>query len=453
MPTDTLRSPLRSPARNFVLSAIAYSLAVFGLLKLSWVELHAVLPFTQMQGRLAAAAIGAPALPIDVTLACSGADAFALCAGAILAYPATWKLRLGGTAVGFALILALNSVRIGTLGRAAASPRLFDTLHVYVWPAFLILAIAGYVFAWMQLVNARSRVAPHAGETAVSSSNRTFAFVVWTVIFVVIFVATSTLYLQSATVLTIAAFIARRAAGALRLLGIEATTVANTVWTPKGGFEVTQECISTPLVPLYFAAVTAYGTQWRWRLFGLAAAVPFFIALGIARLLVVALPAAVIGSPLFLIHAFYQILLAALVVFAVAVWRRGAAGWRVAAIGCVVGTLVAYLLGPVYAGVLAVFTIGIPFNDAQGAMASLPSFQAGFYVALSIATMTVVAWRAFVKGLGMLVVAQVAALGALLALSRYSDLIPHIRDVRAWAVIAPLAIVVIGLNGHDRPRH
>ena len=452
MPTDILRSPLRSHARNFVVGAIAYSLGVFGLLKLSWVEMYAVLPFTQWQGRVAAAAIGAPALPIDVTLACSGADAFALCAGAILAYPAPWKLRLGGTAVGFALIIAINSVRIGTLGRAAASPLLFETLHVYLWPALLILAIAGYVFAWMQLANARSTVASHP-DAAVSSTNLTFAFVAWTVIFVVLFVATSTLYLQSATVLTVAAFIARRAAGALRLLGIEATTVANTVWTPKGGFEVTQECISTPLIPLYFAAVMAYCKQWRWRLVGLAAAVPLFVALGIARLLVVALPAAVIGSPLFLIHAFYQILLAALVVFAVAAWRRGAAGWRVAAIGCIVGALLAYLLGPVYAGVLAVFTIGVPFNDAQGAMASLPSFQTGFYVALSIATMTVVAWRAFVKGLGTLIAVQVAAFGALLALARYSDLIPHIRDVRAWAVAAPLAIVVMGLIAHDRPRH
>ena len=454
MPTDTRPSPFRSPAGKFVAAAIGYSLGVFGLLRLSWVETHAVLPFTQWQGRVAAAAIGAPALPIDVGLACSGADAFALCAGAILAYPTTWQLRLGGTAAGFALILGLNSVRIGTLGRAAASPALFDTLHVYLWPAFLILAIAGYVFAWMQFANARSPVTFRVDATVATARNLTSRFVVWAVIFVVLFVATSSMYLQSATVLTVAAFIARTAAGALRLLGFEATTIANTVWTSKGGFEVTQECISTPLIPLYFAAVMTYPTQWRWRALGLTAAVPVFIALGIARLLVVALPAALIGSPLFLIHAFYQLLLAALLVFGVAAWRRGASAWRVAAMGCLVGALLAYLLGPVYAGILSVFAIEVPFNDAQGAMASLPSFQTGFYIALSIAMMTVLTWRAFATGLAALVVVQVVTVSALLALSRYhGDLVPQIRDVRAWAIIAPLAIVVMGLTWHDRPRH
>jgi hypothetical protein len=68
--------------------------------------------------------------------------------------------------------------------------------------------------------------------------------------------------------------------------------------------------------------------------------------------------------------------------------------------------------------------------------------------------MTVLTWRAFVTGLGALVAVQVVAVSALLALSRYhGDLVPHIRDVRAWAIIAPLAIVVIGLTWHDRPRH
>jgi len=443
----------RSSARNFAVATIAYSIGVFALLKLHWVEAHLLLPLTQWQGRAATAALGTPALPIDVTLACSGADAFALCAGAILAYPATWKSRLSGTAIGFALILVLNSIRIGTLGRAAGSPLLFETLHVYLWPASLVLVIAGYVFAWMQMVNARSRVAFSHGATDRAATSLTFALVTWTVLFVLLFVATSALYLQSAMALAVASFIARRAADALGMIGIGATTAANTLWTSKGGFEVTPECISTPLIPLYFAAVMTYCTQWRWRLLGMAAAVPLFIALGITRLLVVALPAALIGSPLFLIHAFYQLLLAACVVFALAAWRRGAAAWRVAAIGCMAGGLAAYALGPVYSAAFSIFAIDIPFNDAQGAMASLPSFQTGFYLALSIATMTVLTWRAFVTGLGALVAVQFVAIGALLALSRYhGDLVPHIRDVRAWAIIAPLAIVVIGLNAHDRPR-
>jgi hypothetical protein len=166
----------------------------------------------------------------------------------------------------------------------------------------------------------------------------------------------------------------------------------------------------------------------------------------------VALPAALIGSPLFLIHAFYQVVMAALAVFGVAAWRRGASARRSAVIACLVGALSASLLGPVYAGILSALAIDVPFNDAQGAMASLPPFQAGFYVALSIAMMTVLTWRAFAGGLALLVVVQVAAFTALHALSRASELTPHIRDVRAWAIALPLAIAAIGVRLDERPR-
>ena len=88
-----------------------------------------------LQGALAARLFGAPTLPVEVTLACSGADALALCLGAVLAYPVRGAARLAGAAGGAALILGLNTLRIGTLGRAAASPAWFDALHLYVWPA------------------------------------------------------------------------------------------------------------------------------------------------------------------------------------------------------------------------------------------------------------------------------------------------------------------------------
>jgi len=164
VPTDTLRSRTRaassawcksavaSGAARFALRAVAWSLGLFGLLRLNWVETHALLPLTRLQGRLAVGLCGVPALPIDATLACSGADALALCVGVILAYPASWRMRLAGAGGGVTLVLGLNTLRIGTLGRVAASPAWFETLHVYVWPAVLTLAIAGYVLAWMRVL-------------------------------------------------------------------------------------------------------------------------------------------------------------------------------------------------------------------------------------------------------------------------------------------------------------
>jgi len=82
VPTDTIRS--RTRAVDFALRAVAWSLGLFGLLRLNWVETHGLLPLTRLQGRLAVGLCGTPALPIDATLACSGADALALCVGAII---------------------------------------------------------------------------------------------------------------------------------------------------------------------------------------------------------------------------------------------------------------------------------------------------------------------------------------------------------------------------------
>ena len=153
MPTDAAQAYRYTQARNFALRGVAWSLGLFAVVRLSWFDTHAVLPLTQLQARVAQVGFGAPALPIAVTLACSGADAIALCAGAILAYPVRWHLRLAGASAGIGLILALNTVRIGTLGQAAASPSWFEVLHVYVWPALLTLAIAGYAFTWMRFAD------------------------------------------------------------------------------------------------------------------------------------------------------------------------------------------------------------------------------------------------------------------------------------------------------------
>ena len=103
-----------------------------------------------------------------------------------------------------------------------------------------------------------------------------------TVAFLLLFSAASPLYLESPGVLALAGFIARAAAMILGVLGVSAHAAANVLWTPRGGFLVTQECISTPLIPVYLAGICAYSTTWRRRILGLLATVPLFIALGIA---------------------------------------------------------------------------------------------------------------------------------------------------------------------------
>jgi exosortase/archaeosortase family protein len=454
VPTDTVQPYRHRHALSFALRGVAWSLGLFALVRLGWFETHAVLPLTDLQARLAESGFG-PRAQIDVTLACSGADAVALCVGAILAYPAIWPMRLGGAAGGIGLILALNTLRIGTLGRAAASPSWFEALHAYVWPAVLTLAIAGYVFTWMRVAD-RRRLAVGAGALPArkTGDRLTERFVVLTAAFLVLFIAASPLYLDSAGVLMVAAFIARAAAFALRLLGVPSAATANVLSTARGGFVVTQECVSTPLIPAYLAAVFSYPNSWRRRALALLAAAPLFVGLGIARLLVVALPASLVGSPTFLIHAFYQLLLAGVVVFLAAFWRHGggAAAWRRALLGGALGGLFVYLLGAPYTRVLtSVFAAGTPLEDPQGAIALLPEFQIGLYVALSVAVFVALNWQPFVTGLALLAFSQVAVFRALHFVVRHTGLTPHVRDVRAWAIAAPLFLVVAMVT-YDRPR-
>ncbi|MBA2602071.1 MAG: hypothetical protein H0U94_00655 [Acidobacteria bacterium] len=471
MPTDTFRSLPQSPGPRFILRAAAWSLGLFGLLRLAWFETHAVLPLTEWQARVALISFGAPALSVEITTACSGADVLSLCTGAILAYPANWRTRLTGAAGGITLVLALNTLRIGTLGRAAASPS-FDFLHVYAWPGLLTLTVAAYVFTWMRQADrhtpidlpaspsaaaadsaGRSMPSPGIGAAGRLLGRASGRFAAWTAALLVLFTAVSPVYLESAAVLSLAAVIARAAAAVLGVLGVHATATANMLSTERGAFLVTQECVATPLIPVYVAAVLAYVPSWRRGALALLAAGPLFAGLGIARLLVVALPATLVGSPDFLIHAFSQVLFAAIVVCVAARWRHGpgVTAARRALLGAAAGGVFVYLLGVPYTqAITSPFAQGSPLDDPQGAVLLLPAFQVGLYLALVIAGFAVLNWRSCVTGLATLGLSQVVFFGALHLLARHADFTAHARDVRAWAIAGPL-LVVAAMVTHERP--
>lgn len=424
---------------------MAWSLGLFGLLRVNWTEAHVLLPLTRLQA-VAAGLFVTPALPVQVTLACSGADAFALCLGAVLAYPVPWERRLAGAAGGAAVILGLNTLRIATLGRAAAFPAWFHALHIYVWPGVLTLAIAGYVLGWMRLVDRRRTAGehestPHAPLLAAPSRR----FVLLTIAFLFLFIASSPLYLQSPAVLALSGFVARSAATILGIVGTSAHAAANVLWTPRGGFTVTPECIVTPLIAVYLAAICAYSTRWPRLILGVLAMPPIFIVLGVVRLLVIALPGAV-ASPMFVVHAFYQLLVGAVAVFLAALWHHGgrrAVGHTLA--GVIAGVLFVRIAGPWYTPVVNAVG-GAPLPDPQGAIAFLPSFQVGLYLALSVAAFAAFGWRRFLAGLAVLALTQTASLLVLQALAGHAGVMPHVRDVRAWAVAVPVAVFVAVVN-------
>lgn len=461
MLTATRRSAsVPSPLLNFALPALAWSLALFGGMRLAVVEAHLLHPLTQWQARLAEWVFGAAPFPVSVTLACSGADALALCAAAVLAYPASWRARAIGVSLGVGLVLTLNTGRIASLGRAAGSPALFETLHLYVWPGVVTVAIAAYVFTWMRVADEQPPGPPTALQRPVPlpvdkpRARRLSTFLWVSAACIALFVAGAPLYRDSAAVRAAASLIARAAAGTLRSVGLHAESTIDVLWTAHGGFLVTPDCILTPLIPVYCAAILTYARPRPMAMLGLLTAVPLFIALGIARLLVVALPATLGASPLAMVHAFYQVLVAVVVIVGAAHWREGAGhrAWSRAALAGGAGLVLALIVAPLYAYTIAAAAVsGLHLDDPQGAVAFLPAFQVGVFAALSVTVLSPGRWRRAFAGLAVLLASQLVVFVLLDFAARSLGLVPHVRDVRAWALAGPI-LVVVAMVAHARPR-
>jgi exosortase/archaeosortase family protein len=430
-------------ALRFGLAAIGWTVGLFALLRAPAVQQHVLLPLTQLQGRVAAGT--AAPLPVLVTLECSGADVIALCLAATLAFPAPWRRRVLGALGGLALILVLNTLRIATLARASGT-RWFVPLHETVWPGLLVLATLAYVATWMWRGGA-------SGDThARMPAARRFALLAAAL--VTVFVAVSPALNASAGMRAAGARVAGVAAALLSVLGASARANGTVIVTGNGAFVVTPECITTPLMPLYLAAVLALPSAWGARVAGLLAFAPLFGALTVARLFTLALPPFLARSPMFPVHAFYQVLLGALLVAAAVWWRHGrhrrgrAVALAAAAIG--VGAGFAAVTGAAYAGLLraegvllrawaprTLVSLTWP-GDQQGALLLMPAYQLGLFVALWLAAFGARRLRAAAAGLLALHASHVLVLVALGMTGGAAGVPP--TPLRAWAVAGPLAL-------------
>ena len=443
---------------RFTLVTGAWFVALFGLMRLAWVERNLLTPFAEVQQRVADQLTGAPSDLVYADASCSGGDPLALCAGAIFAFPASWGARLRGAAVGFTVITALNIVRLGNLSLVAENRALLDLLHVYVWPGVLILVAAAFVYGWM----GRQGFGVAGGAPAVPGGAAAGAFVLGgaarrflllAALLVAAYFATAPFFYESAAVDVIAGWIAIAGGAILAGAGTTVTVSGAILRTAHGGFIVTQECIFTPLIPLYGAAALAAPLGWGRRAAMLAATPAVFFALGVSRLLVLAVPAAVIGSYTVAIHAFSQTLVAVLLVSVAAVQaagtgRRGAARAAVAvALGALAAFAAAPALGVVVDGAVGGVQslaghAGHAFADDQGAWAILPAFQVGLFTALWFAVAGGGrSWRRALAGLGGVVLVQAAFGVPVDELAHHYGLDLHVGLLRGWALALPAAAV------------
>ncbi|HEX4825357.1 MAG TPA: archaeosortase/exosortase family protein [Candidatus Polarisedimenticolaceae bacterium] len=97
---------------------------------------------------------------MSIRTGCDGIQAIAILATAVLAFPSSWRRRAQGILAGVILLLGINILRIATLFVVGTDwPQHFQSFHVEVWPALLILCTALLWVAWASTLAAPRRLA------------------------------------------------------------------------------------------------------------------------------------------------------------------------------------------------------------------------------------------------------------------------------------------------------
>ena len=126
----------------------------FTLISLNWVNDHAIEPFTGGIAHLSGAVLNflgqhvalhgtviqGPHFAVNIRNGCNGVEAMLIFLSAVLAFPASWRSRLAGLALGILAIQAVNLVRVVSLYLTGAYlPRFFDASHTVIWQSVVIL--------------------------------------------------------------------------------------------------------------------------------------------------------------------------------------------------------------------------------------------------------------------------------------------------------------------------
>ena len=100
---------------------------------------------------------------LDVNKGCDGTSAALIVGGAILAFPATWRSRGLGVALGIMAVFAVNAIRIASLLLVAVRwPARLDFFHVDIWQPLMMLIAFGLFLGWGVWLAGSSAVARSA---------------------------------------------------------------------------------------------------------------------------------------------------------------------------------------------------------------------------------------------------------------------------------------------------
>jgi exosortase H (IPTLxxWG-CTERM-specific) len=170
--------------RRFFLIFLALQLLLFGIELTQPVQQHLVLPWTALLAQVSAllvmsfdplvAASGkvlwntASGFGVSIEPGCNGVEACIILFAAIMAFPAGWRHRLRGLAVGVVAVQALNVVRVISLFYLGQwNMPVFTFAHEYLWQGLIMLDVL-VVWLWWVRVNPDG-LAPPAVPGAVAA--------------------------------------------------------------------------------------------------------------------------------------------------------------------------------------------------------------------------------------------------------------------------------------------
>jgi exosortase H (IPTLxxWG-CTERM-specific) len=90
---------------------------------------------------------------VSIEAGCNGVEATLVLCAAILAFPAPWRHKLAGMAIGIAAVQLLNVVRVISLFYIGQWDfAVFEWAHQYVWQALIMLDVLVVWLIWVRRV-------------------------------------------------------------------------------------------------------------------------------------------------------------------------------------------------------------------------------------------------------------------------------------------------------------
>jgi len=170
--TSRLRGLWRRPEARFLIVYVVLLGVGFTTVALRPVNDAVVVPYTTFVARMAGASLGvlgedislngcelsSPRFAVTIYNGCNGLITSLIFVSGVLAFPATWRSKVAGVAVGLAAIQAINLVRIVSLFYVGVFlPSLFNESHIFVWQSVVIISGVALWVLWANWSTRRRR--------------------------------------------------------------------------------------------------------------------------------------------------------------------------------------------------------------------------------------------------------------------------------------------------------